>query len=151
MATQQLGDRDEQTVVPIVNVVLEVGGSRKKLSLRLDPISVVAALEKELGSHGKDGVIAHLSPNDSDTQKKVFLLQRSDKKFGFIDITEVNEIEAGDRLTFQEKCKSPKMSGSSRVMVSYFSQSWIRLRLARLKHQPHPNYKILHHCYVLYL
>ena len=108
-----------EEVVPIVDVLLEVGESRKRLSIRQERSSVAIALEKELGRQGKDGVIAYLSPNQEDTKKETFLVQRWDTTWNaFVDVTDVGEIESGDRLTICTKRTSPKKVNSDRANVS---------------------------------
>lgn len=54
-----------------VDVVLEIGNSRRKLSLKLGLCSVLSVLSEELGKNGLDGVFVHLSPN-KDTEKSNF-------------------------------------------------------------------------------
>ncbi len=98
--------------VPIVNVLLEIGESRKQLSLRQERSSVAIALETELGRQGKDGVIAYLSPNQADTTKDTFLVQRWDTAWNsFVDVTDVGEISSGDRLIlYAQGAQAPKKS-----------------------------------------
>ncbi len=107
-------------VVPIVDVLLEMGESRKRLSLRKERSSVAIALEKELGRQDKDGIIAYLSPNQEDTKKEIFLVQRWDTTWNaFVDVTDVREIESGDRLAFcPRKCTSPQKVNNHRAVVS---------------------------------
>ncbi len=112
--------------VPIVNVLLEIGESRKQLSLRQERSSVAIALETELGRQGKDGVIAYLSPNQTDTTKDTFLVQRWDTTWNsFVDITDVGEITSGDRLTLCTRCTSPKKVNSHRAIVSTYILNYV--------------------------
>ena len=84
-----------------MEVLLEIGGSRKELSV--DKGDVVFVVEEELGQLEMDGILAYFScvrGEQHRTDKRVYILQRWAEKWGsFVDVTDIEQIKDGDRLT----------------------------------------------------
>ena len=84
-----------------MEVLLEIRGSRKELSVDKD--NVIFVVEEELGQLGMDGILAYFSCVRGEqyrTDKHVYILQRWAEKWeNFVDVTDVEQIKDGDRLT----------------------------------------------------
>ena len=85
-----------------MEVLLEIGEDSRK-ELRIDKDNVVFAVEGELGQLGMDGILAYFSCVRGEkhrSDKRVYILQRwSEKWENFVDVTDVEQIKDGDRLT----------------------------------------------------
>ena len=96
-----------------MEILLEVEGSRKVLTATRDEL--VYVLENELGILGIDGVLAYFSCPRGQTagSKQVFILQRwSDKWKSFVDVTDVDQVFDGDRLTIVMQHPSDEQTGT---------------------------------------
>ena len=95
-----------------VEILLEIDGSRKELTLIANRESVVFAIERELGKLGKDGVLASFSSSGKEgSSKKVYFLQRWAEEWNaFVDVTDVSQMANGDRLTVTRQQSSPKVA-----------------------------------------
>ena len=96
-----------------MEILLEVEDSRKVLSATRDEL--VYVLENELGILGIDGVLAYFSCPRGQTagSKKVFILQRwSEKWKSFVDVTDVDQVFDGDRLTIVMQHPSDAQTGT---------------------------------------
>ena len=96
-----------------LEILLEVGDSRKVLSATRGEL--VYVLESELGILGIDGVLAYFSCARGQTagSKKVFILQRwSEKWKSFVDVTDIDQVFDGDRLTIVMQHPSDAQTGT---------------------------------------
>ena len=97
-------------------MLFEVDGSRKILSVSNG--TLVYEIEKEIEQLGKNGVLAYFScvRGEQPSHKNVFILQRWNSKWKvFVDVTDVDQVVDGDRLTITSQVvESP---GSSSVMT----------------------------------
>ena len=84
-----------------MEVLLEIEQSR--IPLTVDKDNIIYIIEEELEKIGMDGILSHfLCPRGIKRHgnKNVFILQRFSDKFKlFVDVTDVDEISDGDRLT----------------------------------------------------
>lgn len=102
-----------------IEVLLEVGESRRKLTVERDHL--VYAIEEELGKLGIDGVLAYFScePGSRLSTKQVYILQRWDEKWStYVDVSDTDQVKSGDRLicTLQQ---SQDSASSSRGTVDF--------------------------------
>ena len=84
-----------------MEVLFELRESRKTLITTKD--NIVFVIEEELGKVGVDGVLAYFSCPQGERRhgsKDVYILQRwTDKWKSFVDVTDIDQIQDGDRLT----------------------------------------------------
>ena len=116
-----------------MEVLLEIGGSRKELSV--DKGDVVFAVEEELGQLGMDGILAYFScvrGEEHRTDKRVYILQRWAEKWeSFVDVTDVEQIKDGDRLTVvlqSSSCVDAVSESSESFDASRSHVSWFKHR-----------------------
>lgn len=114
-----------------MEVLLEIEGSRKELCVDRD--NVIFIVEEELGKLGMDGILAYFScvrGEQHRTDKRVYILQRWAEKWkNFVDVTDVDQINNGDRLTVVLESTNPAVvnvavsepSGSFDVSRSHVS------------------------------
>ena len=103
-----------------MEVLLEIEQSR--IPLTVDKDNVVYTVEEELGKIGLDGILAHFSCPRGEKRhgnKNVFILQRFSDKFKlFVDVTNVEQINDGDRLTIvQANCQASSSSDATNGQV----------------------------------
>ena len=85
-------------------MLLELGASKKLLTLSKTEESIVAGVEKELARMFGDVALVPLSQTPADiptsSTKELYILQRWSMKWEtFVDVKEATEVEDGDRLT----------------------------------------------------
>ena len=97
-----------------MEVLLEIGSSRKRLSLSDE--SILNSVEAELKVMGDVALLPlGKAPSDFPAGKEYYILQRWSKEWGsFVDVKEVTEISSGDRLTV---VPVPKNAASSSVSL----------------------------------
>jgi len=86
----------------VMEVLLELNESRKILTVDRDEL--VYTVKHEIELLGIRGVLAYFScpRGQSSSSKKVFILQRwSEKWKSFVDVTDIEQVEEGDRLILQ--------------------------------------------------
>ena len=98
-----------------LEVLLEIGSSRKRLSFSRE--SILSAVETELKLMGDVALLPlGKAPSDFPAGKELYILQRWSEKWGsFVDVKEVDEIISGDRLTV---VPVPKTAGGSNVSLT---------------------------------
>ena len=107
-----------------MEVLFEVDSSRKILSVSNG--TLVHEIEKEIEQLGKNGVLAYFSCvwGEQPPHKNVFILQRWNSKWKvFVDVTDVDQVVDGDRLTITSQVTE---SPSNSSMVTEFSSSDIK-------------------------
>ena len=103
-----------------MEVLVKFEGSRRVLAVSEDSCLVVE-IEKELCRRFPDRDIA-IAPIGSkvpqSTSKEVYIIQRLTSKWGYVDVTDVSQVQGGDEVTL---AKMSKLEGSaSASKVGYF-------------------------------
>jgi len=97
-----------------MEVLLEINMPRKEL--RDSKGELVYVVEREMGSLGMDGVLAYFScPHGKRFGiKTLYLLQRWPQKWNsFVDVTDVDQVVDGDRLTIALQSSAPELKGGA--------------------------------------
>ena len=109
-----------------VSVLFEMDSSRKEMCEERDRL--VFAIESELTNVGKSGILAYFSceRDHQSVTTDVYILQRWSLRWqAFVDVTDVDQIEDGDRLTV---IRQPHLQEDS----TGFDSSKVIIRLCQL-------------------
>ena len=97
-------------------MLFELGSSRRELHEERDHL--VYVIERELANVGKNGILAYFSceRGHQSLTKDVYILQRWALKWEtYVDVTDLEQIKDGDRLTVirQEQSQEDRSTSSS--------------------------------------
>ena len=97
-----------------VSVLLELGNSRKEIFEERDHL--VYVIEKELTNVGKKGILAYFSceRGHQSLANDVYILQRWASRWEtYVDVSDLEQIEDGDRLTVVRQQQEDRSTSSS--------------------------------------